>query len=238
MISKSDPLLLTALAVVAYAVLFILQIQGVVGTAEGDRATTSGAVLTIVIISLGILGFLAKMQRLFHSIERQPRGLQVQPDRLSPLGQQRPIGQKIFIVHGRDTESRDTVTRFIEKLGFEPIVLHEQPNEGRALINKFQDVAAQVGFAVVLMTPDDYGGVAGETTSFPRARQNVVFELGFFYGAFGPKRVVALVKGNVESPSDIDGVVYIKLDGNDWHKELVRELRAASFEVDWNKVMR
>ncbi len=146
-------------------------------------------------------------------------------------------GQKIFIVHGHDEGPQEAVARFLERMGFEPIVLHEQANKGRSIITKFREEAAEVGFAVVLMTPDDYGGKVG-TNAQPRARQNVVFELGFFFGAFGPERVAPLVKGDVERPSDFEGVVYISLDDKDWQMQLGRELKAAGFQIDWNKVMK
>jgi predicted nucleotide-binding protein len=142
--------------------------------------------------------------------------------------------RKVFIVHGRDEGARESVARFLAKIDFEPIILHERPNRGRAIITKFQQEAADVGFAVVLMTPDDFGGRAGDTSN-PRARQNVVFELGFFIGILGPERVAALVKGQVEQPSDFDGVVYIPLDNGAWKQKLAQELEAAGFEIDWKK---
>jgi predicted nucleotide-binding protein len=89
------------------------------------------------------------------------------------------------------------------------------------------------------MTPDDHGAEAGEPAMRPRARQNVVFELGFFIGKLGPEHVSALVKGNIEHPSDFDGIVYIDLDDADgWKQKLGKELEVAGFEIDWNKVMR
>jgi predicted nucleotide-binding protein len=147
---------------------------------------------------------------------------------------------KVFVVHGHDGEVRQTVARFIEKLGLDAIILHERPNKGRTIITKFREEAADVGFAVVLMTPDDIGSNAlGHAAPLPRARarQNVVFELGFFIGALGPQRVAALVKGEIERPSDFDGVVYISLDGGNWQMELGRELKEAGYAIDWNKVM-
>jgi predicted nucleotide-binding protein len=146
---------------------------------------------------------------------------------------------KIFVVHGHDGETQQAVARFIERLGFEAIILHERPNIGRTIITKFREEAADVGFAVVLMTPDDVGGVRGLATGElrPRARQNVVFELGFFIGALGQDRVAALVKADIERPSDFDGVVYISLDNGNWKAELGRELKAAGYPVDWNRVM-
>jgi predicted nucleotide-binding protein len=149
-----------------------------------------------------------------------------------------PDLSKVFIVHGHDGTPKAEVARFIEKLGFEAIILHERPNKGRALITKFREEAAGVGFAVVLMTPDDLGKAEKAVDLNSRARQNVVFELGFFIGKLGPERVAALVKGDIEIPSDFDGVVYISLDKDDWQTKLGGELQEAGFEIDWNKVMR
>lgn len=148
--------------------------------------------------------------------------------------------RKVFIVHGHDTGPRESVARFLQRLDFEPIILHERPNKGRTIITKFQQEAADVGFAIVLITPDDIGGaaplVAGKLRS--RARQNVIFELGFFVGVLGPERVTALIKGDVERPSDFDGVIYINLDDSGaWKQTLARELHAAGFEIDAKKLM-
>jgi predicted nucleotide-binding protein len=145
------------------------------------------------------------------------------------------IPTEVFVVHRHDNGARDTVARFIEKLGFKAIILHERPNKGRTIITKFREESANVGFAVVLMTPDDHGGKTNSETR-PRARQNVVFELGFFIGALGADKVAALLKGDIERPSDFDGVVYISLDYGNWKVDLGRELEAAGFQVDWKKV--
>jgi len=141
----------------------------------------------------------------------------------------------VFVVHGRDGEAKEAVARFLSNLGLSPIVLHEQPNEGRTIIEKFER-NARVGFAVVLLTPDDIGGLPDAKPSLlPRARQNVVLELGYFMGRLGRDRVCALVKEGVELPSDIAGVVYVPLDiGGAWKMALVRELKACGFEVDAN----
>jgi predicted nucleotide-binding protein len=144
---------------------------------------------------------------------------------------------KVFIVHGHDEGPREAVRSFLLRLGFEPIVLHDQPNKGRTIITKFREEAGDAGFAVVLMTGDDEGRAKNAADLKPRARQNVVFELGFFIGELGPEHVVALVKGGVERPSDFDGVVYIDLDdGGAWKMMLARELRAAGLSFDANKV--
>lgn len=134
---------------------------------------------------------------------------------------------KVFVVHGRDDAVKHEVARFLERIGLEATILHEQPNGGRTLITKFQEVAKDVTFAVVLMTPDDVGALAGEAQR-PRARQNVVLELGFFLGKMPAGRVCALVKGDLDRPSDYDGVAYISLDANGgWKTQLMRELMHA-----------
>lgn len=141
---------------------------------------------------------------------------------------------KVFIVHGRDAASKNEVARFLEKLGLEPVILHERPNAGRTLITKFQEESADIAFAVVLMTPDDQGALAGGQMT-PRARQNVIFELGFFIGRLGASRVCALVSGELEKPSDFDAVVYIQYSPQSgWKTELIRELRHAGLSVDAN----
>ena len=149
------------------------------------------------------------------------------------------MNQPIFVVHGHHGEARESVARFLEKLQLKPIVLHERPNKGRTLITKFREESAHVGFAIVLMTPDDHGAEAGQLSTRPRARQNVVFELGFFIGKLGPERVAALVKGDIEHPSDFDGVVYIDLDdAGGWKLKLVREMEAVGVKIDRDSLMR
>ena len=118
------------------------------------------------------------------------------------------------------------MARFLEQLELSPIILHEQPNQGRTIIEKFEEYS-DVGFAVVLLTPDDVGGPADESsTQRPRARQNVILELGFFLGKLGRERTCALLVDDVEIPSDYDGVLYIPMDDQDaWRFPLIRELK-------------
>jgi len=147
-----------------------------------------------------------------------------------------PAARKVFIVHGHDEGAREAVARFLEKLNFQPIILHEQANQGRTIIEKIE-AHGDVGFAVILLTPDDVGGLAGAVPQ-PRARQNVLLELGFFVGRLGRSRVCALKRGDIEVPSDFGGVVYEPYDaGGGWKQALGRELQAAGFQVDWNAVM-
>ncbi|TCU74885.1 putative nucleotide-binding protein with TIR-like domain [Bradyrhizobium sp. R2.2-H] len=148
-----------------------------------------------------------------------------------------PAARKIFIVHGHDDGAREAVARFLERLGFDPIILHEQANQGRTIIEKIE-AHGDVGFAVILLTPDDVGGLHGAEQR-PRARQNVMLELGYFIGRLGRARVCALKRGDIEVPSDFGGVVYEPFDsGGGWKQALGRELQAAGFQIDWNVVMR
>jgi predicted nucleotide-binding protein len=143
---------------------------------------------------------------------------------------------KVFVVHGHDEGAREAVARFIGDLGFKPIILHERANEGRTVIEKVEAHGA-VGFAVVLLTPDDEGCEKGGTPG-PRARQNVVLELGYFIGRLGRNRVCALKRGELEIPSDFGGVVVEPFDAaGGWKQKLGQELETAGYEFDW-KVMR
>jgi predicted nucleotide-binding protein len=142
----------------------------------------------------------------------------------------------VFIVHGHDNEAKFETARVIEKLGLEAIILHEQASVGDTIIEKIEH-NSDVGFAVVLYTPCDKGHSVGETTTKNRARQNVVFEHGYLIGKLGRKRVCALVKGDVETPSDISGVVYIAMDnGSAWKYALIDEMNAVGFQLDKNVI--
>ena len=152
---------------------------------------------------------------------------------------ERPVSaaRKVFIVHGHDEAAKEGMARFLTQIGFEPVILHEQASANRTIIEKFE-ANADVGFAVVLLTPDDEGCSVGEIPK-PRARQNVIAELGYFVGRLGRARVAVFKKGDVEVPSDFAGVVYTPLDGGGaWMRSLGQELQEAGFEINWNLVMR
>jgi predicted nucleotide-binding protein len=143
--------------------------------------------------------------------------------------------RKVFLVHGHDEAVTESVARFLEKLDLHPIILHEQPNMGRTVIEKFE-AHADVGFAVVLLTRDDIGGLASGGKLEPRARQNVILELGYFIGRLGRSRVCALYVEGVEIPSDFHGVVYVPYDAaGGWRLKLASEIRAAGLPVDMNR---
>ncbi|MEM7006685.1 MAG: nucleotide-binding protein [Pseudomonadota bacterium] len=145
---------------------------------------------------------------------------------------------KVFIVHGHDGEARETVARFVEKIGLVAIILHEQANKGRTVIEKVE-ANSDVGFAIVLLTPDDVGRSVASDELEPRARQNVLLELGYFIGQLGREKVCALKKGTLEIPSDFAGVVWENMDdAGGWKQALARELEASGQAINWNQVMR
>ena len=157
----------------------------------------------------------------------------------SPGQEDRPTATRdVFVIHGRDNGTRETVARFLQKLEFLPIILHEQPSQGRTIIEKFER-HVQAAFAIALLMPDDVGALASKASDLKsRARQNVVFEFGYFIGLLGRESVCAIVGNGVEVPSDYDGVVYIKLDdAGAWKMELVREMKAAGLNVDANRAL-
>ena len=144
---------------------------------------------------------------------------------------------KVFIVHGHDELAKTEVARYIEKLGFEPIILHEQASSGKTIIEKIE-AHSNVGFGIVLYTPCDVGAVKTSVANLqPRARQNVVFEHGYLIGKLGRDKVCALVKSTVEKPNDISGVVYVQMDSHmAWHMKVAKEMKAAGYLVDMNKL--
>jgi len=157
-------------------------------------------------------------------------------DAAPPAHHDAPAKNAIFVVHGHYEAALQAVARFLEQLGLEAIVLREQPDSGRTIIEKFEDYANQVGFAVVLLTPDDIAGSADAPGSALRARQNVIFELGYFAGKLGRGRACLLRKGSVEIPSDLYGVIYKDFDqGDGWKLQLVKELKAAKLAFDANR---
>ena len=145
--------------------------------------------------------------------------------------------ENIFIVHGHNVAVQQSVARVIEKLGLKPIILHEQPNIGKTIIEKFEK-HSDVGFAIILMTDDDNGKSKDEIDLKSRARQNVILELGYFIGKLGRERILPLHSESVELPSDIHGLLYIPIDKADnWKFAIVKELKAVGYNVDANKLL-
>jgi predicted nucleotide-binding protein len=145
--------------------------------------------------------------------------------------------ETVFIVHGHDELAKTEVALFIERLGFKPIILHEQSNRGKKIIEKIE-ANSDVAFGIVLYTPCDIGTVQGQENHLkPRARQNVVFEHGYLIGKLGRENVCALMKGDIEIPSDMSGVVYTPMDSHKgWHLKIAKEMKACGYPVDMNKL--
>src|SRR5579872_2157445 len=134
--------------------------------------------------------------------------------------------QKVFLVHGHDAGILDNVTKFLKKkLRLDVVILHEQPNRGRTIIEKLEAVSEDIGFAVILMTPDDLGAAKRKKKHLNRrARQNVILELGYFIGKLGRERVSAIYVKGVELPSDFDGMLYVPYDRKGyWRSKLTSE---------------
>lgn len=140
---------------------------------------------------------------------------------------------KVFIVHGHDIKLRDEVELFLLRLNLQPVILSNEASKGQTVIEKFEE-NSDVSFAIVLYTACDKGGSKESRELHDRARQNVVFEHGFFFAKLGRGNVVALHEPGVEIPSDLSGVLYISLDG-DWKSQIKREMQAAGIEADWTK---
>lgn len=140
---------------------------------------------------------------------------------------------KIFIVHGHDGELKQSVARIIEKQNIETIILSEKENLGTTIIEKIEK-NSDVGCAICLFTSDDEGRAKSADQSNSRARQNVIFETGFFIGKLGREHVIILADKNIEMPSDLSGVVYTNT--TNWEIEVLKELKAIGYPIDFNKV--
>jgi len=184
-------------------------------------------------------------------VPRPPQKEEISEEQEKP---KRPLSKHIFIVHGRDDKPKLELARMLEKLGFDVIILSEQPDKGRTIIEKLEQETIDVGYTFVILTPDDIGfedlvqelgkqyPLVSEFVKSrpivssllkPRARQNVILELGYFVGKIGRNRVCCLYKGDVELPSDIHGVLFKKFEKSveECYKGILDELKAAGYEI-------
>ena len=160
-----------------------------------------------------------------------------QPTPKLPTAKSGTRSKRVFIVHGHDELLLIKVARFIEQLDYEPVILHEQANKGMTIIEKIE-ANTDVGFAIVLYTPDDKGNVASEADKGNlnfRARQNVIFEHGYLMAKLERAHVVSVMGGKVETPSDISGVVYV--DDANWQIKIAKEMQGAGYVVDINGLL-
>jgi len=149
------------------------------------------------------------------------------------------LSNKVFVVHGHDSELKSDVERFIHEIGLEPVVLHRQADAGNTVIEKFEE-NSDVGYAFILLTPDELAMTVDQevlpqekrNTEY-RARPNVIFEFGYFIGKLGRSRVCCLHKGNVSVPSDLAGLVYKKIDKSidSQAYAIIKELKNAGYNI-------
>lgn len=141
---------------------------------------------------------------------------------------------KVFIVHGHDN-IKESVARFLENQGIEPIILSEQPNIGSSTIIEKLERNSNVGYAIIIYAASDVGKEKNSNGELlPRVRQNVLIEQGYFMGKLGRERVIVIKPDDVEVPSDISGVLY--LSETNWKLELAKEMKAVGYNIDNNKI--
>lgn len=151
------------------------------------------------------------------------------------MGKNRTSNNKVFIVHGHDGELKEKVARRLDQQGIEAIILSEQVNRGRTIIEKLE-AYSDVNVAIILFTQDDLGVAKEEKGNEKyRARQNVVFEAGYFMGYLGRENIIMIADENVEIPGDLSGMVYTTRDS--WEFEMLKELNAAGMKVNMNKLL-
>ena len=151
------------------------------------------------------------------------------------MGKNRTSNNKVFIFHGHDGELKEKVARRLEQQGIEAIILSEQVNRGRTIIEKLE-AYSDVNVAIILFTQDDLGVAKEEKGNEKyRARQNVVFEAGYFMGYLGRENIIMIADENVEIPGDLSGMVYTTRDS--WEFEMLKELNAAGMKVNMNKLL-
>lgn len=147
--------------------------------------------------------------------------------------QNNKMTNSVFIVHGHDEILKTKVARLLEQQGIKAIILHEQTIPGKTIIEKIEQYS-DVGAAIVLFTPDDEGKAKSEGKYKDRARQNVVFEAGYFMGHLGREKIIPLVPDkSIELPGDLQGIVYIE---DMWQFKVLNGLKSMGFNIDMNNI--
>lgn len=159
--------------------------------------------------------------------------LAMEPEEDEPMTQTYN-NKKVFVVHGHDHALLDEVELMLRRVGLEPVIVKNEANSGRTIIQKITDLS-DVGFGIILYTCCDEGRKKGDSELRDRARQNVIFEHGYLYAKLGPGRVAAINDSGIEIPSDLSGVLYVPRSASDWKNQLMREMKAAGLEFDATK---
>lgn len=142
--------------------------------------------------------------------------------------------RKIFIIHGHDDHLKKEVQLLLSRAELDDIVLHEQPDKGRNVIDKLIEETESASYAIALLCPEDE--IENGTK---RARQNVILEVGYFLGKLGKSKVRLIKKGDVEIPSDLKGILYTEYDEKrNWKTNILKEIQAAGIDIDMNKILR
>ena len=149
-------------------------------------------------------------------------------------------GRKVFVVYGHDEIARTQLEAMHRRWDLDPIILDQQASGGQTIIEKLEEYSADVGYAIVLATPDDEGKAVNEESYKFRVRQNVVLELGMFLAKLGRNKVAILLKEdkNFEKPSDIQGLIYIPFQNkvDEVAINLIRELSRQGINIDSGRI--
>lgn len=152
------------------------------------------------------------------------------------LGQVSKPNSKVFVAYGHDKIAKEQLSSLLNKLSLEPLFLDELAGEGNTIVEQLEKYIPQCNFGIALITPDDYGHLASAEASkaLPRARQNVVLEIGMLYMKLGRTRTVLIVKDTnppIEIPSDLDGVLQLRYSANvsEIESKLIREMKPKGY---------
>lgn len=167
----------------------------------------------------GLMALLETVEDILKTVAAQKAGVRPKP--------------KVFVAHGHALSAKDTLCEFLESVGLKPIVLLEEADRGDTIIEKFERHCQEADFAIALFTPDDFGYSKESPADLnPRARQNVIFELGYMLAKLGRRRARVLYSHGVEIPTNVLGFLYIELDDAEkWKEKLLRELKDAGLPV-------
>ncbi|MDQ3267191.1 MAG: nucleotide-binding protein [Pseudomonadota bacterium] len=180
-----------------------------------------------------------RIDSLIERLELIPIAVQVAESEQQMPTTNSPKTKKVFVVHGHDEVAKTSLEVFLHEIGLEPIVLHRQADQGLTIIEKFEKYS-DVGYAFILLTPDEVAYVAADSEKPEasrktelRARPNVIFEFGYFVGKLGRSRVCCLYTGNVSLPSDLSGMIYKRYEKSieEVAYSVIKDLKATGYGV-------